>query len=248
MSILNHTELILNPDGSIYHLNLLPGDIADNIILVGDPDRVDIISSFFDSVKNKKMTNGNLDKNEFLELEILNHVEDSPKLTTRMIATHLGCNLRLTHALLKKLIGKGMLNVKKINSRNWHYYLTPKGISEKANKTYKFFEFSMQFYQQAREKSGTLCRRLATQGKNNVAFYGCGYLAEITYLSVQENKLKLVEVYGDSKKEFMGQKVMSFDGIDDSQADSIIICVYDKTHPVVKKIIDLDLSQVEWIF
>ena len=54
MSILNHTELILNPDGSIYHLNLLPGDIADNIILVGDPDRVDIISSFFDSVEIKK--------------------------------------------------------------------------------------------------------------------------------------------------------------------------------------------------
>ncbi len=54
MSILNHTELILNPDGSIYHLNLLPEDIADNIILVGDPDRVDIISSFFDSVEIKK--------------------------------------------------------------------------------------------------------------------------------------------------------------------------------------------------
>ena len=54
MSTLKNTELILNPDGSIYHLNLLPGDIADNIILVGDPDRVDIISSFFDSVEIKK--------------------------------------------------------------------------------------------------------------------------------------------------------------------------------------------------
>lgn len=194
------------------------------------------------------MTNSNLDKNEFLELEILNQVEDSPKLTTRMIATHLGCNLRLTHALLKKLIGKGLLNVKKINSRNWHYYLTPKGISEKANKTYKFFEFSMQFYQQARERSSVLCRQLAKQGQNNIAFYGCGHLAEITYLSVQENKLDLIEVYGDSKQEFMGHQVMPFAGIETSQADSIVICVYDKNHPVVQKIIEMNLEKVEWIF
>jgi uridine phosphorylase len=54
MSNLSQTELILNPDGSIYHLNLLPGDIADNIILAGDPDRVSMISSFFDSVEVKK--------------------------------------------------------------------------------------------------------------------------------------------------------------------------------------------------
>ncbi|MGF1586970.1 MAG: nucleoside phosphorylase [Bacteroidales bacterium] len=54
MSNLSQTELILNPDGSIYHLNLLPGDIADNIILAGDPDRVGMISSFFDSVEIKK--------------------------------------------------------------------------------------------------------------------------------------------------------------------------------------------------
>ena len=54
MNNLPQTELIVNPDGSIYHLNLLPGDIADNIILAGDPDRVKIISSFFDSVEIKK--------------------------------------------------------------------------------------------------------------------------------------------------------------------------------------------------
>ncbi len=51
---LSQTELVLNPDGSIYHLNLMPADIADNIILAGDPDRVEIITSFFDSVEIKK--------------------------------------------------------------------------------------------------------------------------------------------------------------------------------------------------
>lgn len=48
------TELILNPDGSIYHLNLLPEDISDIIINVGDPDRVNMVSDFFDSIELKK--------------------------------------------------------------------------------------------------------------------------------------------------------------------------------------------------
>ncbi len=50
MSI-QHAELILNPDGSIYHLNLKPEDIATEIIFVGDPDRVDKITKHFDTIE-----------------------------------------------------------------------------------------------------------------------------------------------------------------------------------------------------
>ncbi len=48
------SELVLNEDGSVYHLNLLPEDIADKIILVGDPDRVAKVSTYFDKVEIKK--------------------------------------------------------------------------------------------------------------------------------------------------------------------------------------------------
>ncbi len=54
MNTISHTDLILNPDGSIYHLHLLPGDISDTIILVGDPGRVNQVSSYFDSVDIRK--------------------------------------------------------------------------------------------------------------------------------------------------------------------------------------------------
>ena len=47
-------DLILNRDGSIYHLCLLPEDIADTILLVGDPGRVSQVSAHFDSVTVKK--------------------------------------------------------------------------------------------------------------------------------------------------------------------------------------------------
>lgn len=48
------SELVLNEDGSVYHLNLLPEDIAEKIILVGDPDRVPKVSKYFDKIEVKK--------------------------------------------------------------------------------------------------------------------------------------------------------------------------------------------------
>lgn len=51
---LGPSELILNADGSIYHLNLLPQDIATTIITVGDPDRVSDVSQYFDAIEVKK--------------------------------------------------------------------------------------------------------------------------------------------------------------------------------------------------
>ena len=47
------SELILNPDGSIYHLNLRPEHIAPTIILVGDPGRVAKVSKHFDTVEHR---------------------------------------------------------------------------------------------------------------------------------------------------------------------------------------------------
>jgi len=47
---LGSTELILNSDGSIYHLKLHPGELADTILLVGDPSRAAIVSSHFDRI------------------------------------------------------------------------------------------------------------------------------------------------------------------------------------------------------
>ena len=49
--MIKSSELILNPDGSVYHLNLLPEHIANDIIFVGDQNRVEKITQFFDSIE-----------------------------------------------------------------------------------------------------------------------------------------------------------------------------------------------------
>ncbi len=52
--MLKKTELITNSNGSIFHLNLLPEDIAEKIIIVGDPGRVDMLASLLENIRVRK--------------------------------------------------------------------------------------------------------------------------------------------------------------------------------------------------
>jgi len=58
MQTILNTDLLVNPDGSVYHLKLQPEQIADTILIVGDPDRVKAISWYFEDlefvVKNRE--------------------------------------------------------------------------------------------------------------------------------------------------------------------------------------------------
>ena len=53
MRVIEPSELIINPDGSIFHLHLKPEQLAENIILVGDPCRVRMIAGFFESIESE---------------------------------------------------------------------------------------------------------------------------------------------------------------------------------------------------
>ncbi len=54
MSRIAESELIINPRGAIYHLDLRPEEIAGTVITVGDPDRVKEVSKHFDSIEVKR--------------------------------------------------------------------------------------------------------------------------------------------------------------------------------------------------
>lgn len=59
---LKNAELVLGTDGSVYHLKLKPGDVSDTIILVGDPGRAKLISTYFDEIE---LENQNREINTF---------------------------------------------------------------------------------------------------------------------------------------------------------------------------------------
>ena len=53
MQRIAESELIINSRGAVYHLNLRPEELAHTIITVGDPDRVELVSRYFDSIEGK---------------------------------------------------------------------------------------------------------------------------------------------------------------------------------------------------
>ena len=73
------TDLVLNPDGSVYHLNLLPKHISDTIIAVGDPGRVYSVSQYFDEVEFE------MNKREFIT-----HVGKYKEKRITVISTGIG--------------------------------------------------------------------------------------------------------------------------------------------------------------
>ncbi|HEY6955929.1 MAG TPA: nucleoside phosphorylase [Flavisolibacter sp.] len=54
MQRIAESELIINARGAVYHLDLRPDELAQNIIIVGDPDRVGMISKYFDTIEVKR--------------------------------------------------------------------------------------------------------------------------------------------------------------------------------------------------
>ena len=54
MQPIPNSQLVFNDEGAIYHLNLFPEMLADNVILVGDPGRVPMVSKFFDTIEYQR--------------------------------------------------------------------------------------------------------------------------------------------------------------------------------------------------
>lgn len=199
-----------------------------------------------------KGNNKNFDQSQYHELEILKTVDEDSLLNNRKAASKLGVSVKLAHTTLSRMVEKGLLNIKKENSRKWHYFLTPQGILEKARLTVSFFEFSMQFYKEARKLSAQLCRDLSESERKRVILLGSGELAEITYLGIQEWGLELIDVIsteGQNAK-FMDMTTISLDD-NFKEHDAIIICLYDPALPMGGLYLPDGVEKsdkMEWIF
>ncbi len=79
MQRIAESELIINSRGAVYHLNLRPEEVAHTIITVGDPDRVALVSQYFDSVESK-----------FRHREFVSHTGFVGKKKITVMATGIG--------------------------------------------------------------------------------------------------------------------------------------------------------------
>ena len=206
-----------------------------------------------------------MDERSYHNLRILEEVEKSSRLTNRFAAQKLGVSVKLAHSVLNGLVKRGFLQMKPRDGRSWNYLLTPAGVREKMRLTYEYLDFSRRFFKEARRRSSEVCLRLKNEGVEQVAFLGCGELAEIAYLGVQENGLVLAAVYDDENAgtTFLGLPVKAISEIpsksNDDAAESeesvtfsrILITAYDPASPARRNYLPDGVSADErfvWVF
>ena len=186
-----------------------------------------------------------MDNQDLRTLKILEEIEKDKAPSQRYLAGKLNISLGLVNSFIKRLAQKGFFKIKNIPKNRVKYILTPKGAAEKTRLTYKYIQYSFQFYKSAREKLRILFYGLTKNGNKKIVFYGTGELAEIAYISLQEVPIELVAIVDDNKpgEIFMDFVIASSDYLSKIDFDKIIITSIDETEKILQNILKKGISR-----
>ncbi|MEP9410125.1 MAG: winged helix-turn-helix transcriptional regulator [Candidatus Brocadia sp.] len=137
---------------------------------------------------------------EITQYNILQSIENGEHISQRQLSLQLGINVASVNFALKKLTKRGLVKMLGVNPRRIRYILTPKGIAEKTQLAYKFFNRNFHFYKAVRKDVENKIESIPFQGKNSVAIYGVTDLMEMAYLVIQDKEIDLVAIVDDEKK------------------------------------------------
>jgi DNA-binding MarR family transcriptional regulator len=186
-----------------------------------------------------------MDNQDLRTLKILEEIEKDKTPSQRYLAGKLNISLGLVNSFIKRLAQKGLFKIKNIPKNRVKYILTPKGAAEKTRLTYKYIQYSFQFYKSAREKLRILFYGLTKNGNKKIVFYGAGDLAEIAFISLQEVPIELVAVVDDNKagEIFMDFVITDSDYLSTIYFDKIIITSIDDTENILNNILKKGISR-----
>ena len=137
---------------------------------------------------------------EITQYNILQSLENGEQISQRQLSSQLGINVASINFALKKLTKRGFVKMLGVNPRRMQYILTPKGIAEKTQLAYKFFDRNFHFYKAVRKDVEDKIGSIPFNDKKRVALYGVTDLMELAYLVIQDKELELVAIVDDEAK------------------------------------------------
>lgn len=154
-----------------------------------------------------------MDQDKLRTLKLLEAIDSNDPPTQRELARDLNISLGLVNAFIKRLAKKGYFKITTIPKKRAKYLLTPKGALEKSRLTYEYIRYSVGFYREIRDMLVTLFARLEREGVEKIALYGCGEVAELAHLFLQNTSITLGGVFDQipDGRSFFGHKVRSYE-------------------------------------
>ncbi len=166
-----------------------------------------------------------MDQDKLRTLKLLEAIDSSDPPTQRELARDLNISLGLVNAFIKRLAKKGYFKITTIPKNRAKYLLTPKGALEKSRLTYEYIVYSVGFYREIKEMLVTLFGRLEKEGIERIALCGCGEVAELAHLFLQNTSIKLAGVFEakpDGRK-FFGLRVKNYEELAKGGCDYVLL-------------------------
>jgi len=119
------------------------------------------------------------------ELQVIDELSRRERITQRQISDELGISLGMVNIILKRLANKGYVKVRGLSKRRLQYILTPKGFTEKARKSYKYFTKTVETLREMKAKIQALILEEYARGERRFIILGEGELADIVEISIR---------------------------------------------------------------
>ena len=201
-------------------------------------------------VDGAELCNAFMETQDIRTLKILEKVGDEYAHSQRDLARELNISLGLVNSFIRRLAHKGYVKATTIPRKRIRYIITPKGMVEKSRLTYRYIQFSYQYYRQARQKFQNLFATLEKSGVHRIAFYGSTDLAEIAYLSLQGTAIELAAVADDRYKgqKLLGRIVTDSHGLVSVSLDRIVVTDDTQRELVEEKLLSAGIPRNKVVF
>jgi DNA-binding MarR family transcriptional regulator len=185
-----------------------------------------------------------MDQDELRTLKLLEAVDSREPPTQRELARDLNISLGLVNAFVKRLAKKGYFKITHIPKNRVKYLLTPKGALEKSRLTYRYIRYSVGFYREIREMLIALFSRLEQEGVGRIALCGCGEVAELAHLFLQNTSIKLGGVFDQKPdgKKFFGHRVRSYEELASDGYEYVLLTQTDDIQTHFDRLVDLGVK------
>lgn len=161
------------------------------------------------------------EKEELTNYNILTSLQKDKNVSQRALSSQMGVNVASVNFALKRLITKGFVKMIGVNPRRIKYIVTSKGLKEKSELAYKFFDRNFHFYKDVRNDIEDRIQKVSNGKNKKVAICGINKLSEITVLAIQNMELKLVGIFdgkvGKGNVKFLGYEVYDLKDLKNKQ-------------------------------
>jgi DNA-binding MarR family transcriptional regulator len=186
---------------------------------------------------------------ETRDLRLLEELEKNPVISQRELSHKFGIALGVTNACLRRMSRKGWIRIRDLNRRRIGYYLTPKGLVEKARLTLRLISFRVQHYSELKRIVGKRLLEMQHDGMKRIVFYGVSDEMEVAFVTLQGVNLKLVGIVEDDEKFnpkiLFGYELEPVSRIKELKPDCILITCLEENDLKKERLKNLlDISQI----